>query len=246
MSIIMYDSVDLSQVPANAPAVAAYVDGRFANVPEARKRFPQAHILTIAVFAKDDADCLDIETGDATPAQAAGWVARQFARGVKRPCLYASAGTMQVILESVNAAGISRDTLRLWSAHYTMRSHICGPHSCKEMTQDADGTQWTDRALDRNLDQSLLNDGFFGTGVSYDAITTQMPQLSTGMDDRNLPHWYVRRLQALLNYVYGYPCNLTGTYDAMTANAVRMVQGRYGLTQDGICGKDTWTKVIGA
>jgi hypothetical protein len=245
----MYDSVDLSQVPANAPAVAAYTDGRFANVPEARARFPGAHILTIAVFAKDDADCLDIERGDATPDQAAGWVARQLARGVKRPCLYASASVMQVILESVSVAGVSRDTVRLWSAHYTMESHICGPHSCKAMTLPADGTQWTDRALGKNLDQSLLDDDFFGTvsppALDLEAIMNALPQLSLGMKDKDLPHWYIRRLQALLNYVYGYPCNLTGTYDAMTANAVRMLQRRYGITEDGITGKDTWAKVIG-
>jgi hypothetical protein len=248
MGIIMYDSVDLSQVPANPPAVAVYVDGRFANAAEAKRRFPQARLLTIAVFAKDDADCLDIERGDATPDQAAGWVARQLARGIKRPCLYASASVMPAILVAMSHAGVPRSTLRLWSAHYTMESHICGPHSCGAMPQDADGTQWTDKALGRNLDQSLLHDDFFGgkaVPLLMEAIMNELPQLNLGMSDKDLPRWYVRRLQAILNYVYGYPCNVTGTYDAMTVSAVKLLQAHYKLAVDGICGKDTWTKVIG-
>lgn len=246
--ITMYDSVDLSQVPANAQAVAVYVDGRFANVAQARARFPKAHILSIAVFARDDADCLDIERGNATPDQAAGWAARQFARGLKRPCLYASASVMQVILESVSAAGISRDALRLWSAHYTMKSHVCGPRSCREMTRDADGTQWTDRALGRNLDQSLLRDDFFGdpaVSTVFETVTVRLPDLKPGMTDAFLPHWYIRRLQLVLSGIYGlYKGAIDGIYGNATMTAVKALQGHLGLIPDGICGKSTWSQVI--
>ena len=82
MTITMYDSVDLSMIPGDAQAVGAYVDGKWATYTAAKAKFPKADILSIAVFAADDADCLDIETGDATPVQAAAWVLRQFARKV--------------------------------------------------------------------------------------------------------------------------------------------------------------------
>ena len=243
--ITMSDSVDLDMIPADTEALAVYVDGRFADVAEAKARFPHAKILSIAVFAKDDADCLDVETGDATPAQSAGWVARQLARGLKRPVLYASASVMPEILSAMKAAGVSRSLLRLWSAHYTFSPHICGPASCRAMSISADGTQWTDRFHGKNLDESLLLPDFFGGISPLEEIVNNLPELSPGMTDADLPHWYVRRLQAILNYVYGYPCNVTGTYDTMTVNAVRMLQKRYALAVDGITGKDTWTKVIG-
>jgi hypothetical protein len=146
----MFDSVDLAQIPAGAQAAACYVNGRFANSAEARDRFPRARILTIAVTADADADCLDIETGDATPGQAAAWFLRQKARGVSRPCLYASASVMDTqVIPALNAAGIGAGEIRLWSAHYTMAAHICGPATCRAMSISADGTQWTDRAMGR-------------------------------------------------------------------------------------------------
>lgn len=160
--LTMFDSVDLDQIPASPQAVACYVNGRFANSAEARDRFPHAHILTIAISADADADVLDIETGDATPAQAAAWFLRQKARGVNRPCLYASASVMDTqVIPTLDAAGIGPREIRLWSAHYTHTPHICGPRSCGAVSADMDGTQWTDRADGRNLDQSLLRPDFF-------------------------------------------------------------------------------------
>ena len=248
MTITMYDSVDLSMIPGDAQAVGAYVDGKWATYTAAKAKFPKADILSIAVFAADDADCLDIETGDATPVQAAAWMLRQFTRKVARPCLYASASTMTQIITAMDAAGVSRSDLRLWSAHYTGVAHICGPQTCKLIPVAADGTQWTDQALGKNLDESLLADDFFGVKVNpvvtYSPVTSQLPTLSAGMKDSDLTHWYIRRLQAILNYVYGYPTSITGTYDAMTASSVKMLQARDGLTQDGVCGPLTWGKVI--
>jgi len=251
--ITMFDTVDTPLLPPGGFAYAGYVDGRFANTAQIRARFPHASVLSIAVFARDNADCLDIETGDASPAQAAGWVSRQLARGLKRPCLYASASVMREVLSDMKAAGVPRSLLRLWSAHYTDQAHICGPDTCREMDISADGTQFTDRSRGINLDESLLLPDFFSdipggaflSPAEMEAIMNDLPVLSKGMADKDLPHWYVRRLQAILNYVYGYPCNLTGVYDPMTVNAVRLLQGRHKLAIDGICGPDTWSKVVG-
>lgn len=253
MSIVMFDSVDTPLLPAGNFAYAGYVDGRFANYNAIRARFPKAHVLSIAVFARDDAECLDIETGDATPAQAAGWVARQFLRGVSRPCLYSSASVMHEIIAALKLAGIPRNTLRLWSAHYTFTSHVCGPSSCGEMGTDADGTQWTDRSGGINLDESVLRDDFFGgapvlpslTPEEMTAIMNALPVLSPGASDTKLPHFYVRRVQSILNGVYGATLKIDGEYGPSSVAAVRsLIQERYGLAKDGIVGPDTWSKLI--
>ena len=94
--LTMLDSIPADQLPAgDSFAYAGYMDGEWADYDAIRARFPHAHVLSIAVFASHDADCLDIESGDATPDEAAGWYERQKARGVERPCLYASADAME-------------------------------------------------------------------------------------------------------------------------------------------------------
>ena len=256
MTLTMYDSVSLDQIPADAQAIACYVDGRFANSAEAADRFPHAHILTIAVNAAHDASCLDIETGDATPAQAAAWFLRQKARGVNRPCLYASAFVMDTeVIPAIDAAGISPGEIRLWSAHYTRKPHICGPSSCRELGRTADGTQWTDRALGgRNLDQSLLADDFFGSPVPanwQEALMNALPTLSQGAQDKPGQVFFVHRMQALarvygeINGIIAAAClGITGTFDAATKTAVEAVQAHKKLTVDGIVGKDTWSVLL--
>lgn len=158
MTRIMYDSVTVSAIPSDARAVAGYVDGDWPTF-HLLGRF-KANRLSIAVHSDADAACLDIEAGDATAGQAAGWVARQINRGQKTPVLYASRDTLPAVLRELRAAGIPRRQVRVWSAHYTDQPHICAPGSCGAAFT-ADATQWTDKALGRNLDESLLSDSFF-------------------------------------------------------------------------------------
>ncbi|HZR50130.1 MAG TPA: hypothetical protein VFB06_11480 [Streptosporangiaceae bacterium] len=164
-NLIMFDSITPDLLPTGAGyCYAGYVSGRWPDIGTIRQRFPHARTLSIAIDAAHDADALDIETGDATPADAAAWYERQRARGVTRPCLYASADLMQRnVVPLIEASGIARSAVRLWSAHYSYKAHICGPASCRLMSIEADGTQWTDTALGRDLDESLLAADFFGT-----------------------------------------------------------------------------------
>ena len=252
--LTMFDSVDVNQIPGDAQAVAGYVNGRFQTVPALRQRFPRAHILTIAVNASADADALDIETGDATPAQAAAWFLRQKARGVNRPCLYASASVMDTqVIPALDAAGIGPREIRLWSAHYTHTPHVCGPSSCRELGRTADGTQFTDRALGRNLDQSLLLPDFFGdisTGWTARMIA-DLPTLQLGAKDTAGHVFFVSRLQALavlygeLNEIAAAACLArTGTFDGPTKAAVQAIQAHKKIAVDGIAGRQTWSVLI--
>jgi hypothetical protein len=156
---VMYDSVTVSEIPHSASAVAGYVGGRWPTYSTLVKEFPHAQHLSIAVNAGEDAECLDIESGDATIADAPTWFRRQKGRGVTTPCFYTSLSNVDALVAALNKEGIHRPEYRLWSAHYTYRAHVCGPPEGISVTADA--TQWTDRALGRNLDESLCDDAFF-------------------------------------------------------------------------------------
>ena len=159
--ITMYDDINLSLIPANAQAVAGYVNGRWPTYPEVIRMWPKAKHLSIAVSSSADADCLDVEPGDATNIVAPGWVHRQIKRGVYRPCLYTSVSNAAPLLKALAQAGIMRGQVRLWTAHYTNKEHLCGPGCGFGLKTNADATQWTSRALGRSLDQSLCAGGFF-------------------------------------------------------------------------------------
>ncbi|MBO0813624.1 MAG: hypothetical protein J2P30_00495 [Actinobacteria bacterium] len=170
--LTMLDSVDIPELVwalenGHKPdALAGYVGGIFHTWPgiqQLAQRFLGLHLLSVAVNASQDAQCLDIEQGDATPAQAPGWVRRQHKRGIKRPVLYANASTMPEVWAELRNAGIPRSGYRLWSAHYTTE-HICGPTTCAAPGVPAvDGTQFASSAWGHNIDRSLLHDSFFTT-----------------------------------------------------------------------------------
>lgn len=163
----MYDNVNVElmhQLVPNAPAVAGYVNGRWPTYPEVVKRWPNAKHLSVAVTAGADADCLDVERGDATNSQAPAWIKRQLARGVYRPVVYTSASNAAALLATLSRAGIDRSQVRLWSAHYTGKPHICGRATCGY--PQADGTQWTDKVNGKSQDESLLSSTFFAAKPS--------------------------------------------------------------------------------
>lgn len=162
MSLRMYDDTNVDLIPPGALAVAGYVNGRWATWPLIVKKFPNAKKLSIAVTSHADADCLDVEPGDATNAVAPGWVKKQQGRGVKRPVVYTSVSNAQALLNALAAVGISREEVRLWTAHYTFREHICDKSCYPGFHSIADATQWTNHALSRSLDKSLVLDSFFG------------------------------------------------------------------------------------
>lgn len=174
-TLAMFDDVTVSLLPSGYSAYAGYADGIYANLTAIRAKFPNAHILDIAVRSSVDATCLDIETGDATNAQAVAWVQRQHARGLKLPIVYTSAGNAQALINTLASGGVARNTYLLWSAHYTGRAHICS----KDPYPIADGTQWTSTALGKSLDESLVSDAFF-SNINSASGTAYTPVLSLG------------------------------------------------------------------
>lgn len=159
--IIMYDSVTLSAIPHDAVAVAGYVNGHWPTYPSLVRWWKNAHQLSIAVSADADADCLDVEQGDAAPGEAPLWVKRQLKRGVYRPVVYSSVSQMPAVLAALEKAGVKRTDVRVWTAHYTGKPHRCTAACGFGFQGVADATQYDNRALRRNLDASLCAPGFF-------------------------------------------------------------------------------------
>lgn len=183
--ITMYDTALNDQFPPGAQAYAAYVDGSVGNQPNYAyivNNFPKAQHLSIALFASDNADALDVEPGASSPSEVPAWHERQVKRGIQRPCIYASVSTMDSsILPTLTDAGIARATVRLWTAHYDAGEHICGPATCGLLSVGADGTQWTSNAQGLVLDQSLLAENFFTTNPALTAeAELQSGQLNLG------------------------------------------------------------------
>jgi hypothetical protein len=176
----MYDTIYNNQFPAGAEAYAAYVDGAIGDQPNYAyivKTFPKAQHVSISLSSGVNADVLDVEEGAASAGEFPAWCTKQRSRGIQRPIVYASVSTMQdSVLPMLSANKIARSTVRLWTAHYGLGQHICGPGSCGALSTGADGTQWTSSALGLVLDESELLATFFDT----DSTGTAEAELESG------------------------------------------------------------------
>lgn len=110
---VMYDSIDPAAIPLAAQMVAGYVDGIY-GPNHARfhapgwdaagwARFPNAAKVRIAVSAlTPDGHVLDVETGDATPAQSVDWALMRAHAGVQ-PVIYCNASTWPAVRAAFRA-----------------------------------------------------------------------------------------------------------------------------------------------
>lgn len=97
MTYLMFDTAGVeyvAQLPAGA-SYAGYINGAYATYAALRARFPRSPVLAITITAAATAHVLDVENGDATPAQAPGWVRLCHADGIALPIIYAARATME-------------------------------------------------------------------------------------------------------------------------------------------------------
>ncbi|MGH3743717.1 MAG: peptidoglycan-binding domain-containing protein [Mycobacteriales bacterium] len=247
--IAMLDSADSRSLLPGYAYYAGYVDGGIGDQPNAARvaaAHPGAHVLAIALDASHDADCLDVEAGAASPGDVPGWVTRQHLRGITRPCVYASVSAMKdAVLPLVS--GWLPGSARLWTAHYGLGAHICGPRTCGELPVDADGTQWTSAypgAGGALADMSALADNFFGatappTANWTETIMQQLPEVKQGATGT-----HVRTVQFQCGE-RGHATAVDGAFGPATTAAVRAVQLAAKLGADGIVGPRTWPALLG-
>ncbi len=115
---LMYDSVNINDIPANAAVVASYVDGAYANTAAAFTKFPHAQHVTITVFGSLAAQVADVETGDLTPASGALWAHNKILNG-QRPTIYCNASTRPSVVSALSKYNLEfvRD-VDSWVAQY--------------------------------------------------------------------------------------------------------------------------------
>lgn len=117
MARTMYDSVTPSAIPRNAEMVAGYLaPSRYAWSAADWALFPNAVKVRIAIFASvNDGHVLDVEPGDATPAQAPGWVRMRRAAGVD-PTVYCNYSTWPSVRAEFDRQKVAQP--HYWIAKY--------------------------------------------------------------------------------------------------------------------------------
>ena len=155
MTFTMFDAVGITHIPNDAEMVAGYVNGFWPTYNDLVARFPHAHHVSIAVTAGVVADVLDVERGDATPADVPLWVKEM--RNLKRkPIVYCSRSNVPAVQSECAKALVAEPFF--WVADWTNHPHLV-PGSV--------GTQWADGTplypgLARYTDTSLISPNWPG------------------------------------------------------------------------------------
>jgi hypothetical protein len=120
---VMLDSATPEAIPDSAPMVAGYVNGRYAWPKAAWERFADRPAVRINVTGDPAAggDALDVETGDATPADAPAWYDARKAAGAKNLAIYCSRDTLPAVNQHMGARRFFR-----WVATLDGTCHIDG------------------------------------------------------------------------------------------------------------------------
>jgi hypothetical protein len=112
----MYDGVDATRLPTSAQLVAGYVDGLYRWSDANWARFPHSVKVRVAVFSQtNDGQVLDVEPGNATPAQSVDWVLMRRRAGVD-PTVYMNTSTWPTVRAAFRARGVAEP--HYWVAQY--------------------------------------------------------------------------------------------------------------------------------
>ena len=99
---ILRDSITAADIPtANLSAVAGYGDGLYQWSAADWQRYTGVTQLSIVVDSSHQGDILDVEQGDATPADVPGWCDRFSRPHRRRPTVYCNRATWPFIRAAV-------------------------------------------------------------------------------------------------------------------------------------------------
>jgi hypothetical protein len=124
----MYDGINvlaagIAQEFPHAAMVAGYINGGFAWTQAEWNLFPDANHVTISTTAgANEGDVLDVESGDASPDQTAGWIAMRKAAGLYRPTIYCSLDVIPAVRAGTGSYVLDKD-YDIWVANYTGVPH---------------------------------------------------------------------------------------------------------------------------
>lgn len=118
MTRTMYDGINLDSplIPTTAQLVAGYVDGRYAWSAADWARFPNSVHVPIAVWSTtNNGVVLDVEQGNASPAESVNWVLDRRATGVD-PSIYCSLNLWPTVRAAFQARSVAEP--HYWIADY--------------------------------------------------------------------------------------------------------------------------------
>lgn len=117
---------------------------------------------------RPDADVLDIETGDATPASAPGWVKAHNALNTGYPAvLYCNRSTITAVANALAAAGLVVNTDYKWWI-----ATLDGTKTVPDMTGVTAVQVWSANYFPDNIDLSIVYDDNWKKAVVPPSITT--------------------------------------------------------------------------
>lgn len=176
--IRMYDSITAADIPADAPAVAGYVDGPYRWSAADWDRFTTRRRVRIATRATTlDADAADVERGDLTPEQAPSWVRNARPAPGRLPMLYVNRSNRAAVEAACRG-------LRYWLWVATL-------DALAVMQPGAIATQWAGQTSGSggHFDLSLVDEVYFGAALA--SATGGGGMLVSESSDRE-PLWEVR------------------------------------------------------
>lgn len=136
MTRTMYDGVDATRLPTSAQLVAGYVDGLYRWSADNWARFPHSVKVRVAVFSQtNDGQVLDVEPGNATPAQSVDWVLMRRRAGVD-PTVYMNTSTWPTVRSAFRARGVAEP--HYWVAQYDNVASIPGGAVAKQYYNNND------------------------------------------------------------------------------------------------------------
>jgi hypothetical protein len=128
MTRLMYDGIrslaaGIHHSFPTAEMVAGYDNGRYAWTTAEWNLFPHAVKVHISISASaNTGDVLDVEQGDATPAQAKAWIEMRKRAGLWRPTIYCSRSVIPAVRQATGNLVLGQD-YDIWAADYTGQPH---------------------------------------------------------------------------------------------------------------------------
>ena len=267
----MYDSTTAGDIPIDAAAVAGYVNGAEAWDAQDWSRFIAASRLGIDVTNAGAGGALDIEKGDATPEEAAGWVRGRHAAGISKPWLYIDESNWAGLHEIMLDADLPAGSWAYWVASWRSSAETPAPGVPLELP---DGT----KAAAVQYANPATSGGHFDLSELYAALPAvdggpdtnppapapappapapppapPAPSQPTQEDDdvqvttqqQGSTGAEVKAIQSILNGKAGAHLAVDGDFGGVTEAAVKAWQTFYRLEVDGIVGPATWATLIG-
>jgi peptidoglycan hydrolase-like protein with peptidoglycan-binding domain len=204
------DSVSPSGMNRGLSVYAGYGRGTYTNMQAVKQRFPGAKYLSVSPYVTVGVDCLDVEPGDAVPADCPAFVRGWTKVNTVKPVIYANASSMPSVISNLSKAGIARSQYFLWVAEWDHNTAIPSQYDAKQY--------WSTSGYDADS----FNDYMF-TGTPADAWPLKSGEAGP----------QVTALQTLLNQLapkIGLKPALTvdGVFGPATLAAVQLAQKKFG------------------